>query len=112
MSVYYPVNFEDFSKWLENGNSNPNLYIIKYSTTWCGPCKKCRPAFESLSREYPQVFFASVDIDVWEEEGQIENSSQDIRSFPTFHFINKGKILKVIEGWNEQLIRQFILTGS
>lgn len=44
-------NLDEFKLLL---TQNPGLIIIKFSATWCGPCKKIADAFESGLRQMPE----------------------------------------------------------
>ena len=41
-------------------SAGPNLVIVDYSTTWCGPCKVIAPKFDELSDKYPDAVFLKV----------------------------------------------------
>ena len=66
---------------------NAKASIIKYSTKWCGPCKRIAPAFDNLSSRYPHILFASVDI-----ENTPTPESAGIASVPTFILFMNGVI--------------------
>jgi len=51
---------------MQNFNSvveNNHVVVIDFMASWCGPCKMFGPIFEQVSRNFPNVVFAKVDID-------------------------------------------------
>ena len=65
------------------------VVIIKYFTTWCGPCKTSAPKFAQLAKKYQEKGIVFV-------KENAETSSKDIpdiRGVPCFHFYFKGKFL-------------------
>jgi thioredoxin 1 len=59
------------------------------SAEWCGPCKFIAPTFEEYSKEYTDVVFIHVDVDVLEDLPD----GADVRGVPTFKFFKDGKLL-------------------
>lgn len=56
--------------------------VVKLSATWCGPCKKFKPVFESVGKDYEGVEFVEYDIEN-DAEG-VENAEKyGVRSVPT-----------------------------
>lgn len=43
--------------------SKNDIVIIDFWAQWCGPCKAFSPIFEEVSKGYPEVLFAKVDIE-------------------------------------------------
>ena len=81
------TNESDFN--VDNG-----LYVIKFWSTWCQPCKLFAPKVDSLDKEFDNIDFISIDID------QVPSLAQKykIRSLPTLLIINSGKEVNRIEG--------------
>ena len=46
------------------------VMIVKYSAEWCGPCKMLTPIFEETSKEYKNITFAKVNVDLEPELAQ------------------------------------------
>ena len=79
MSVVHvnPTNVPDFS----------GKCIIKFSATWCGPCKAIAPHFESLAKKTPSISFFHVDVD----ENTLLSEKYKVTAMPTFIFLNDKK---------------------
>ena len=65
-------NFND----IVGGN---DTVIIDFWASWCGPCKRFAPTFESASEEHGDIVFAKVNT----EEQQELAAYFQIRSIPT-----------------------------
>ncbi len=78
--------------------------VVKFTASWCGPCKKIQPALDALAvAEDANVVFVSVDVEAAAEAGW----ECGIDALPTFRFIRDGIQLeqfatplidKVVEG--------------
>ena len=71
---------------------NPTL--VDFWAEWCGPCKSMYPIFENLSKKYPNIKFARVNID------QNQNISMKfvVQSIPTFIMFKSGQIVDKMMG--------------
>lgn len=52
---------------------------MKFSASWCGPCKALKPVFEDVKSNFSNVVFEDVDVD---EQFEIAGE-YGIRSVPT-----------------------------
>lgn len=54
----------DRNQFMDLLKVNPGLIIIKFTATWCGPCKKIGPFVEDQFSKTPEnVLCANIDID-------------------------------------------------
>lgn len=75
------------------------LKVIKFSSSWCGPCKVMAPIYDKISKmeKYENVNFLSYDIE--EDEEGVELVEQfKIKNVPTIVFVdeNNNVIRKII----------------
>jgi len=68
--------------------------LIDFWAEWCGPCKMMHPVFESLSRKYPVIQFARVNVDL----NQNLAIRYGVQSIPTFIMFKSGKIIDKMMG--------------
>lgn len=78
------INNENFDSIVENNA----IVVIDFWAPWCGPCLSFGKIMESVSEEYPAIFFGKVNID---EESSLKEEFQ-IVSIPQV-MIFKEKIL-------------------
>jgi thioredoxin 1 len=68
------------------------IVVVDFFATWCGPCKRIAPQFESLAKQFPTVKFVKVDIDAVADLAD----TYQIRAIPTFLVFQEGsQILRV-----------------
>lgn len=75
--------------------------VVKFSATWCTPCKQIRPEFEASALSHPSILF--VEIDVNEHEALAE--SLGIASVPMFIAYKNGKEYARWTGGDKQQLR-------
>lgn len=70
------------------------LKVLKFSASWCGPCKVLAPIFNEVKADTSDVYFVDVDVD--------QNSAlaieYNIRSVPTLVFEKDGQIVHRTNG--------------
>ncbi len=68
--------------------------LVDFWADWCGPCKMMHPVFESLSKKYPKVRFARVNVD------QNQNIAMRfaVQSIPMFIMFKSGQIVDKMMG--------------
>ncbi|KAI8621871.1 thioredoxin-like protein, partial [Chytriomyces sp. MP71] len=70
----------------------------------CGPCGVISPVFAEMAKEYTNVVFVKVDVDVVPEAAE----SAGIRAMPTFQFYQNGKKIEELVGANPNKLREVI----
>lgn len=85
-------------------NNNDKKAIICFSATWCIPCKKIKPLYQSFSKKYSNIKFYEIDID---EEEQLVNE-MNIKSIPTFVFLENGKKINEFVGSDIEKLKEMI----
>ena len=68
--------------------------LVDFWAEWCGPCKSMHPVFESLSKNYPNVRFARVNVD----NNQNISMRYSVQSIPTFIMFKSGQIVDKMMG--------------
>lgn len=74
---------EELDELLSNGKRT----IIKFGAKWCGPCKKCAPAFDAMAKSHasdPQLQFLTVDMDADAGEHDVATSVSSLPEFSLF----------------------------
>eukprot|EP00741_Cyanophora_paradoxa_P006789 tig00001041_g6566.t1 len=108
MPVVHVSTDAEFSKYTK-GRDAKKLCVIDWTATWCGPCKRIAPIYEQLASKYTDVDFLKIDVD----EAADLAGQQNVRSMPTFHFWQDGKLAGSFSGADpgklESMIQQ--LTG-
>lgn len=75
----------DFNKILENNN----VVIVKFSATWCGPCRTMEPIVESVASQLEnKAKVMSIDV---EEEPDLATKYK-IRNVPTILYFKNEEL--------------------
>ncbi|AQK86725.1 Thioredoxin [Zea mays] len=48
---------------LEEANELGQTVVVKFSATWCGPCRNAAPLYAELSLKHSDLVFFSIDVD-------------------------------------------------
>eukprot|EP01041_Mallomonas_annulata_P002041 gene2041-3969_t len=84
---------DDESDW-NNIIGSKELTIVRFTASWCKPCKRIEPYFYELSTQHSSVSFITIDIDKYSnlavECGAI--------AIPLFQAYKQGKLLGKVTG--------------
>ena len=100
------------------------LFVVKFSADWCGPCRQIAPIFRQMAMQIsPVALFAHVDVD----ENEATAARFGVKSLPTLLFLRSGsgsggnnsspsdvvgKIEGGGEGWPKAFYEKAILEGD
>jgi len=65
---------------------NKHKCVVKFTATWCGPCKNIAPLYKELSTKYRNIKFLEIDID----NADIIADYENVKGVPCFYFYNHG----------------------
>jgi thioredoxin 1 len=69
-------------------------HVVKFSATWCGPCKAYAPIFEEATEGVSGVAFHKLDAD---DHSDIL-AKYGVRGVPTTLFIKDGEVIETKVG--------------
>lgn len=84
------LNDKNFDQVISAGNPT----LVDFWAEWCGPCQMMHPVFESLSKKYPAIRFARVNVD----QNQSIAMRFGVQSIPTFLMFKSGQAVDRMMG--------------
>lgn len=76
----------------ELAQAGVRLVVVDFTATWCGPCQRIAPVFETFPNKYPKAIFLKVDVDKCQDTA----AGQGVSAMPTFIFYrNRTKIDRI-----------------
>lgn len=72
-----------------------SVKILKFSATWCGPCRVMAPAVKEAVSDFQEVELEEVDVDTDDNELSL---TYGVRSVPTLIFLKDGKEIDRVVG--------------
>lgn len=101
MIVLYTLSWMPFHTQIQNPialqkilENNPSWVILKFTATWCGPCKKIEPLIserlQQLSQGNVQIYILDID-DNFEMYGYMK-SKRRVNGVPTMLAYKRGNL--------------------
>ena len=72
----------------------PNTVVVKFTASWCAPCRVLTPILLEVEKDHPKVSFYEVDV---EEEPDLAED-YEVRSLPTTLIFKNGVQEAVMKG--------------
>lgn len=72
----------------------PNTVVVKFTASWCAPCRVLTPILLEAEKDHPKVSFYEVDV---EEEPDLAED-YEVRSLPTTLIFKNGVQEAVMKG--------------
>lgn len=82
------------------------ISVVKFSATWCGPCRMFAPVIEKLSDKLAYITFVEIDVDDEEASSIVQSSS--VSTVPLTVIYKNGEVKKRIVGFKpeEEMIKE------
>ncbi|BFZ62585.1 thioredoxin trx1 [Saitoella coloradoensis] len=74
--------------------AGPQLTVVDFYATWCGPCKAIAPKVTQFSNTYADAKFVKIDVDELSEVA----AKYNIRAMPTFLLFKNGEKVGEVVG--------------
>lgn len=81
------ISIGDEERYWMTVDQNPKA-VIKFTATWCGPCKKIAPFYKKLAQDHKDkgIIFAELDVDDFDDSTIVQDLGiSGIPAFVTFH---------------------------
>ena len=101
------IEFEQVEKELKKAKRRNKAVTIDYGATWCPPCRRMKPIYAKMSREFRDACaFLAVDVD----KARDASTAAKIQCMPTFHFYAKDgeKIEEEVQGLDVGKLRRIL----
>ena len=101
---------EDFEEFKSVLNTSTQYLVFKFTATWCNPCKKVAPAYDSYATNdiYQNTDFYSIDVD--EEDTMDIMYEYNLKTIPHFAIFKNKQLLDSKQTSNVDELLQFLNT--
>jgi len=70
----------------EDAVTKPEITLVDWWASWCGPCRMFAPVFQAASEQHPDITFGKIDT---EDQPEL-SAAAGIRSIPTLMAFRDG----------------------
>jgi len=81
------------------------IKVIKFSASWCGPCRTLAPVMNEVKGENPEVMFEDVDVDTQAEQ----TVKYSISAVPTVIILKDGNEVHRFSGMKPKTLINSII---
>ncbi|KAI8810943.1 thioredoxin-like protein, partial [Cladochytrium replicatum] len=78
--------------------------VIKWTASWCPPCKMIAPVYSQLAQKFPQVETVEVDVDKVQDAARMNG----ITAMPTFQFYVNGQLADSLQGADRRTLENLM----
>jgi thioredoxin 1 len=100
-----PANFLTASMDFENIIQSDKKTIVRFTATWCKPCKEIEPVFGQLGEEHRDwANFLNIDVDEFEDL----SAKYSAFAIPMFLCFKNGDVVNKYTGKDESKLKHFL----
>ena len=101
----YLATFAEYQQALKATQNGGKPLVVDFTASWCPPCKKIGPVFESLAKNFAeQLVLRKLDVDA-NKEGKV---AAKIQAMPTFIVYRDGVEVDRLRGAKEDELKQLL----
>mmetsp|Transcript_57582 Transcript_57582/g.136935 ORF Transcript_57582/g.136935 Transcript_57582/m.136935 type:complete len:201 (+) Transcript_57582:48-650(+) len=103
------------SAWLSDaisatkGEEGPDVVMLSFSTTWCGPCKLMDPYVSELSRMFKTTARFIKVIGDQDPDGMDIMKQEGVRSVPQYHIYKDGVKVETVMGAKRDVLEEALM---
>ena len=98
MTTMYLGTLDEFNAAVAATANGGKPLVIDFTATWCPPCKRIGPIYESKVAEYPELVMKKIDVDA----NAAGSQAAGIQCMPTFKVYKNGAEAEKMEGASDQ----------
>ena len=105
--IHQIYSMRKYNEWVDYSKKTERPLVIKFTATWCGPCKAIAPTYaDQASKHAETAVFLEVDVDESEKTGEPETLPKhfEVTAMPTFVIVKNGKEVDRLLGANKSAV--------